>query len=481
MATMRNDPVDIEKLLRDLIQNIECEIQTRDSPDDHKPVSPDYHENILRWSDVVVNRPAIIALPDLTTEISYIILACVRYHVDFAVACGRHTTSSASSSNGGLIIDLQKIKYVVADEDSMTVRIGGGCRWKDVDDRLVGKGLALVAGIVNDTGIGGITLGGGYGWLAPKYGLIIDNLLQAKVVLADGSVAIASESQHPDLFWAIRGAGQCFGVVVEFIFKAHKHKDPVWGGTLMFSHGNIESIIEFGNNLIETTNGDSSMVVQLSRYPFAGTERSLGIMVSVFHYGKKETALPIFQPLLDLGPVVDTTMERTYASVNNMLTADARRGGRNVSKGAAFTTPLRPEFIREKIIPAFEAIHLNIAGGDRSLIEFEFYKPDKWCETPVVATAHGHRGPFQNAMVMLYWNDVMEDIRMEAWCRVVAQLVADERSNNGRPAVGPVTEYGNYDHLSADPRDVFGVNYQRLVDIKAQYDPSNVFNKWYQL
>ncbi|KAL4953775.1 hypothetical protein BDW69DRAFT_150909 [Aspergillus filifer] len=473
MATMGTDPVNVGELLRDLRDNLPCEIQT--------PSSAGYRENILRWTDVVDNHPAIIVLPESTEHVAYTVDGCVRYHVDFAVACGRHTTSSASSSNGGLVIDLQKIKHVEVNADSKRVRVGGGCRWKDVDEAVQGMGLALVAGIVNDTGVGGITVGGGYGWLAPKYGLIIDNLMAATVVLADGSVVVASESQNPDLFWAIRGAGQCFGVVVEFIFKAHKHEDPVWGGTLGFSHESLESIIEFGNNLIEATNGDSSMVVQLSRYPFVGGGRYLGILVSVFHYGKKETALPIFQPLLDLGPVVNTTMERTYASINNMLTADAKRGGRNVSKGAAFTTPLRPQFIREKIMPAFEDIHLNIAGGDRSIIEFEFYKPDKWCETPVDATAHGHRGRFQNAMVMLWWNDAIEDVRMERWSRDIAQLIADERKNHGRPAEGPVTEYGNYDHLSADPRDVFGVNYQRLVDTKAQYDPNNVFNKWYQL
>ncbi|KAL4797782.1 hypothetical protein BDV19DRAFT_377313 [Aspergillus venezuelensis] len=470
---MGTDPVDVGELLRDLRENLDCEIQT--------PDSTDYRKNILRWTDVVVNSPAIIVLPESKEHVSYTIIACVQYHVDFAVACGRHTTSSASSSNGGLVIDLQKINYVDVNADGRVVKVGGGCRWKDVDDALVGLDLALVAGIVNDTGVGGITLGGGYGWLAPKYGLIIDNLLAATVVLANGMVVVASESYNPDLFWAIRGAGQCFGVVVEFIFRAHKHEDPVWGGTLGFSHGSLESIIEFGNNLIETTNGNSSMVVQLSRYPFVGTGRYLGVMVSVFHYGKQETALPIFQPLFDLGPVYDTTMERSYASINNMLTADARRGGRNLSKGAAFTTPLRPEFIRERIIPALEDIHLKIAGGDRSLIEFEFYKPDKWCETPVDATAHGHRGRVQNAMVMLYWNDAMEDSRMEAWCRGIAQLIAEERKDNGRPAEGLVTEYGNYDHLSADPIDVFGVNYERLVEIKAQYDPNNVFNKWYKL
>lgn len=373
------------------------------------------------------------------------------------------------------------MRHVIVLPDTKTVRVGGGCRWKDVDDTLVDLGLAVVEGIVNDTGVGGITLGGGYGWLAPRHGLIIDNLIGAKIVLADGRVLDTSADENSDLFWAIRGAGQCFGVVVEFVFQAHEHKDPVWAGILGFYLSQIEAVIAFGNTLVETTDGNSAMVVQLSRYEFTGSGRELGAIAVVFHYGNAESAQPIFQPLLDLGPVINTTKEQTYASVNNMLTAAAARGGRNISKGAAYTTPLRPDFIREVIVPELEKLHLEVPGSDKSMLEFEFYKPDKWCEVPVTATAHGHRGHVQNVMIALRWLDRQDDVRVEKWSRWIAGLVATERVRNGGPVVGPVTEYGNYDHLSANPRDVFGVNYDRLVQLKKVYDTDNVFNKWYSL
>ncbi|BCS19741.1 FAD-binding oxidoreductase [Aspergillus puulaauensis] len=373
------------------------------------------------------------------------------------------------------------MRHVIVLPDTKTVRVGGGCRWKDVDDTLVDLGLAVVEGIVNDTRVGGITLGGGYGWLAPRHGLIIDNLIGAKTVLADGRVLNTSVDENSDLFWAIRGAGQCFGVVVEFVFQAHEHKDPVWAGILGFYLSQIEAVIAFGNTLVETTDGNSAMVVQLSRYEFASSGRELGVIAVVFHYGNAESAQPIFQPLLDLGPVINTTKEQTYASVNNMLTAAAARGGRNISKGAAYTTPLRPEFIREVIVPELEKLHLEVPGSDKSMLEFEFYKPDKWCEVPVTATAHGHRGDVQNVMIALHWLDRQDDVRVEKWSRWIAGLVTTEREKNGRPVARPVTEYGNYDHLSADPRDVFGVNYDRLVQLKKVYDTDNVFNKWYSL
>ncbi|KAL6234556.1 hypothetical protein BDW75DRAFT_160953 [Aspergillus navahoensis] len=466
-------PSDLQLLADELRSTLKCCILT--------PDSDGYETSILRWNDAVPNAAALVVYPESANDIATVVCSCVRHKVPFAVAGGKHTTSTGSSCDGGLVIDLARINHVAVDPESRIVTVGGGCRWKDVDDALSGHGLALVEGIVNDTGVGGIALGGGYGWLAPRHGLILDNLIAVTIVLADGSITAASKEENPDLFWAVRGAGQCFGVVVELVFRAHEHQDPVWAGLLGFTLDHLEAVFNFANVLIESTNGDSAMVVQLSRYPFSGQGCDVGIMAIVFHYGDTKSAEAVFQPLLDLGPIVNTTMAQSYASVNNMLTAEAKRGGRNVSKGAAYTTPLRPAFVREVIIPEMERLHLEVPGSDRSMIEFEFYKPDKWCEVPVTATAHGHRGHVQNVMIGLYWSDEQDDVRMEKWSRQIASLVAEERSSHGRPAEGPVTEYGNYDHLAAHARDVFGVNYARLVQLKKRYDPGNVFNKWYSL
>ncbi|KAL4917335.1 hypothetical protein BDW62DRAFT_211211 [Aspergillus aurantiobrunneus] len=472
-SNMTTNPGDLQLLIDELRANLKCEILT--------PDSEGYAESVLRWSDAVPNAAAIIVYTVSAQDVSVTVQTCTKYKVPFAVAGGKHTTSTGSSCYGGLVIDLGRMRQVTMEPDSKRVHVGGGCRWKDVDDVLVGRGLALVEGIVNDTGVGGITLGGGYGWLAPRYGLVLDSLVAATIVLGNGSITVASGDENPDLFWAIRGAGQCFGVVVEFVFEAHDHQDPVWAGMLGFPLPQLEGVFDFANALVETTNGDSAMVVQLSRYPFANSGRDLGIMAIVFHYGDAESAKAVFRPLLDLNPLVNTTMAQSYASVNNMLTEGAKRGGRNVSKGAAYTTPLRPAFVKEVIVPELDRLHLEVPGSDRSMVEFEFYKPDKWCEIPVTATAHGHRGRVQNVMIGLYWQDAQDDVRVEESSRFIAKLVTSERLEYGSPAVGPVTEYGNYDHLSANPRDVYGVNYERLVELKKRYDPNNVFNKWYSL
>lgn len=309
---------------------------------------------------------------------------------------------------------------------------------------------------------------------------MLDNLLSVTMVMADGRVTEASNDSNPDLFWAVRGAGQCFGVAVDFLFQAHEIPNPVWAGVLGFPLSKVESVFQFGNEMVATTNGDSAMVVQVGRYSWSNSQRDIGVMPIVFHRGNAESAKAVFQPLLDLQPLINSTAEQSYNSVNHMLTPAAKRGGRNVSKGAAYTLPFRPEFIRESIVPELEKL-ADVSGGTRSFLEFEFYKPDKWCEIPRSATAHGHRGQHQNVMIALYWQDAQDDVRMEEWSRQIADKVVAERFAHGRPPVGPVTEYGNYDHLSANPRHVFGENYTRLVDLKTKWDPSNVFNSWYSL
>ncbi|KAL4807491.1 hypothetical protein BDV18DRAFT_168010 [Aspergillus unguis] len=444
------------------------------------PESSGYKDSILRWSDAVPNAAALVVFPESADEVNATVQGCIKYSVPFAVTCGRHTTSTGSSCDGGLIIDLAKINSVVLDAGSKTVRVGGGCRARDLNVALEGTGLAVIQGIVDDTGIGGITLGGGYGWLSGRHGLLIDNLVSVTMVVADGRIVVASEHENPDLFWGVRGAGQCFGVAVEFIFRAHEIEDPVWGGVLGLPLSQLEAVIEFGNELVEKTNGDSAMVVQIGRYPWSNSQRDIGVLPILFHAGREDAAKTVFQPLLDLDPIFNTTTEQSWKSLNGMLTPEAMRGGRTVSKGAAYTTPLRPSFLRESIVPQLERL-ATVPRGTRSFLEFEFYHPDKWCEIPRVATAHGHRGQHQNVMIALYWTDAGEDIRMEKWSRQIAESVEAERRTHGRPSLGPVTEYGNYDHLSADPRNVFGDCYGRLVDLKGKWDPANVFNKWYSL
>lgn len=140
-------------------------------------------------------------------DIATTLLFCKKHQVDFAVRGGGHSTSGSSSSEGGVVIDLSEMRKVEIDPIEKTITAQGGCIWEDVDEAAGEHGLATVGGTVNHTGIGGLTLGGGYGWLCGKYGLTIDNLLEVQMVLANGDVVRASDKENTDLFWAVRGSG----------------------------------------------------------------------------------------------------------------------------------------------------------------------------------------------------------------------------------------------------------------------------------
>ena len=158
---------------------------------------------------------------------------------------------------------------VTVDLEKKTATAGGGARWEEVDVGLGEVGLATVGGRVNNTGIGGLTLGGGYGWLSNKYGLVFDNLLSAEMVLADGRIVTALSRKNPDLFWAIRGAGQRFGATTQFVFQAHDLDCPVWAGQLVIKHDKYKTVVAFINEFLAKVDGEASMACACATAPIS--------------------------------------------------------------------------------------------------------------------------------------------------------------------------------------------------------------------
>ena len=172
----------------------------------------------------------------------------------------------------------------------------------------------MVGGALNHIGVAGATLG--YGWLTGQYGLAIDNLLWARMILADGSVIMVSEEQHPDLFWAIRGAGQSFGVAVELAFRAHRQDHPIFAGTLLFSADNLPAIVEFANKFEILTNGNQGFWLG---FAVPSTMDRCAILVAVF-YNRTETASrQFFSPFFSMVSVVNETGMMPYDSLNGIL------------------------------------------------------------------------------------------------------------------------------------------------------------------
>src|SRR5688500_270919 len=214
-----------------------------------QPGDPAYDEARKVYNGMIDKRPALIArcvdAGDVITAVNF-----AREHgVLLAVRGGGHNGPGLGTCDGGLVIDLSGMKGVRVDPANRTARVGGGCVWGDVDHATHAFGLATPSGILSTTGVGGLTLGGGVGHLSRTCGLAIDNLLEADVVLADGSFVTASSSQHEDLFWALRGGGGNFGIVTSFLFRLHPI-DTVYAGPMLWHMDKAEEVLRWYREFI---------------------------------------------------------------------------------------------------------------------------------------------------------------------------------------------------------------------------------------
>ena len=261
----------------------------------------------------------IVVFPTSATDVSKAVLFSKTHNLELAVRGGGHATSGSSSTDGGLCVDLSKMRSVSVDPVAKTVTAQGGALWSDVDTEAEKYGLVAVGGTVNHTGIGGLTLGGGYGYLTGKVGLVIDNLLEVEMVLADGSIVIASEEENVDLFWAVRGAGASFGAATKFVYRGHEQKGLVWGGMLIFPKTQLEQVVSFANTVFDaSSDGKATILMGFGAPPPAFQPV---VMAVVFYNGEEEEAKKFFEPLLSLGPLANMTTAMPYSGANAMLNA----------------------------------------------------------------------------------------------------------------------------------------------------------------
>ncbi len=201
-----------------------------------------YDEARALYNAMIDKRPAVIARPSGADDVAATIRFAREHDLPLAIRGGGHNGAGHASVDDGVVCDLAQLKGISVDPSSRTVRVGGGCVWGEVDAATSEHGLAVPAGIISTTGVAGLTLGGGSGYLTRRYGLTIDNLLSAEMVLADGSQVTASADENPDLFWAIRGGGGNFGVATEFTFQAQS-VDTVFGGPTFWALEDADAVL----------------------------------------------------------------------------------------------------------------------------------------------------------------------------------------------------------------------------------------------
>ncbi|KAF9887342.1 hypothetical protein FE257_010337 [Aspergillus nanangensis] len=440
----------------------------------YTPSSPGYQESLIRWSGTGIKQAGIVIQPTAIKDIQTALLWAQTHNVDLAIKGGGHSVAGTSSSAGGLVIDLSRMNNVTVHPSTKTLTVQGGAVWKDVDEAAAKHGLATVGGTVNHTGVGGLTLGGGYGWLSGGYGLTIDNLLSATVVLADGRVVTASAAENEDLFWGLRGAGYNFGVVVDFVFQAYDQTDPVYAGIVAFTPDKLESVVGELNRLMETPDPRSAAFCILATPPGAPGPM---VNVLVFYNGTREEGATHFAGLLALEPVANMVDMVPYEQVNALQNPMATYGGRKVLKGVFFQTPLSGEFLREVLeyLTEKDKEHPELVPA----LLLEFYDMRKTCSVPLGDTAFANRSATQNGAVNMRWTDAASDGVFRAMARELqARFKAQYEAENGGSNPDDVPQYINY----AEPGDsvvnnIYGANLPRLQAIKAKYDPTNVFHK----
>ncbi|PNP44987.1 hypothetical protein TGAMA5MH_03402 [Trichoderma gamsii] len=436
----------------------------------------DYEKSISRWADNAVKRAGAVAVPVSYEEVSKLVKFASANELELAVRGGGHSTGGTSSTEGGLTIDLSRMRAVKVDKDSKLIVAQGGALWEDVDNAAIEKGLATVGGTVNHTGIGGLTLGGGMGWLTGLYGTVVDNLVEAKIVVADGRILSVSENENADLFWAIRGAGHNFGVAVEFTFRGYDQTNEIYAGGLVFTPDKLTSLVEGFNTRMKTSEPQAAGMLLFAKPP--GMPVAV-VVVNVFYNGDEAAAKEYFKFLFDLQPVAITAKMMPYNHLNALLNPLATHGRRKALKAVTVTNHIDVAFVQELYNDYSQQLEKN-PDMSASFLGIEIHDVSKIQSVPLESMAFANRGPYRPGIVGLEWTDPTMDEENRAWGRMIqakcrqAIIASKEFSGDTKTSL----EYANY----VEPGDLitdrpFGGNQQRLAILKQKYDPDVLFYK----
>lgn len=379
-------------------------------------------------------------MPLEASDISTALLWAQENGVDVAVKGGGHSVAGTSSSQGGLVIDLSRMNKATVNVERKTVTAQGGATWKEVDEAAGEHGLAAVGGTVNHTGVGGLTLGGGYGWLSGLYGLTIDTLLSATVVLADGRILTASPTENSDLFWALRGAGYNFGVVVDFTYQAHDQTNHVFAGLVSFTPDKVERVIEELNHCLLSSDPRSGAICIFAQPPGAPVPMA---NVICYYNGSQEEGSRHFSSLLALEPVMNTLGMIPYHQLNSLQNPMATYGDRKSFKGVFYHPPLDPKFARTIMADLTAKIQEDPDLAASALL-LEFFDMRKVCEVSRSATAFASRNSTQNGLITLRWTDAAKDGQNRAWAREVQGRYKSELDAKATDSEKDVPQYINY-------------------------------------
>jgi len=407
------------------------------------------------WNGMIDKHPALIARCASSTDVVRAVTFARERELLLAVRGGGHSFPGYSTCDGGLAIDLSPMRSVVVNTDARTARVAAGAWGAHVDAEAQKQALATTMGQISNTGVAGLTLGGGFGWLSRRFALACDNLVSVELVTADGKVRRVSEHDEPDLFWAIRGGGGNFGVATSFEYRLHPLNPTVIAGYVAFPTAQVKDAIEFYTTLIAQAPRELSVDFGLA----PNEDGTPGAGIFVVYSGDAKNAGKVLEPLQRFGkPLKNTIKEQSYLVVQTWFDPPPIDPKHWYLKGG-FVREYAPgliAFLADEFRPdAFTTIYFQNANGAVA-------------DVPQTATAFSHRSAIANMMLFGVWKDSSHDEPGRQAVRALWSKLA------------PFTD-GYYVNLhDTDSKDKgtdgnYGPNFTRLVALKKQFDPMNLF------
>ena len=431
------------------------------------PGEAGYDEARTIWNAMIDKRPAAVVRAVGASDVIQTVRLAAQHGLLLSVRGGGHNIAGNAVCDGGLMLDLSRMGSVRVDPQARTARVEPGARLADLDKETQAFGLATPLGINSTTGVAGLTLGGGFGWLSRKYGLTVDNLLAADVVTAAGDLVRASETDQPDLFWAIRGGGGNFGVVTSFEFRLHPVGPQVIAGLIVHPFSAAREVLREYRALVAKAPDELCCWTVMRKAPplpflppeVHGTEV---LVLALCHAGDLAAGAEAAAPFRAIGkPIADVVGPAPYAGWQTAFDPLLTPGERNYWKSHDFVEvadgliDVLLDAVRRLPSPQCE-IFIGHLGGAMNRV-------------PVEATAYPHRNVEFVMNVHTRWSHPSEDTRCVGWARTLYDAAAPFATG------GVYVNFMPDDEAQRVRAGAYGPNYDRLARVKAKYDPKNLF------
>jgi FAD/FMN-containing dehydrogenase len=436
-----------EKQLAGLTSRLECPVIAAGDQD---------YESARRvWNGMIDRRPSMIVRPSSIADVMQAVRFVRENQLPFSVRGGGHSVSGKSAVDGAVMIDLSGMRAIQIDPAGRSAVVQGGTTWREFDKSSESYRLATTGGVISSTGVAGLTLGGGIGWLMGNYGLSCDNVISADLVNADGAHMTVSATSNEDLFWAIRGGGGNFGIVTALEFRLHP-LESVEGGVVLYPRAAAFDLLRRYRDVTLKAPDE------LTAYGALMTGHGSPLAAIAFcHSGERSRAAGAGkQFFLADAPVADMTGEKKYSELQSMLDFTAPAGLHYYFK-CPFLCDLSDEAIRTIVE------HCASAPTEQTQVVIE-HMHGAASRVPATATAFGLRRVSYSINIMPAWSDPALADKCISWARALSARLEP---------FGASDSYVNYlaDEGAAAVRASYGVNYQRLSQLKKKYDPENFF------